>query len=91
MGPEITSLEEKTQSGLAPATEDRPQVVLNSKDAANDSSCEERRFTVEGLVRLHDPQSERRLFADRHQSSGRSVGGCQDFIFQTDDFHSAFA
>jgi hypothetical protein len=64
MAPEITSLEERIQSGLAPATEDRPQIVLNPKDAANNLLREENRFTVQGLVYLYNPQAERPLFTD---------------------------
>jgi hypothetical protein len=62
--PGITSLEEKIQSGLAPATEDRPQISLNPKDAANSLLREENRFMVQGLVYLYNSQSERPLFTD---------------------------
>jgi hypothetical protein len=68
IAPEITSLEEKIQSGLAPATEDRPQIVLNPKDVAN-NLLQENTFTVQGLVYLYIPQTERPVFTDRHQSS----------------------
>jgi hypothetical protein len=64
IAPDITSFQEKIQSGLAPATEDRPQIALNPKDAANNLLREENRFTVQGLVYLYNAQSERPLFTD---------------------------
>ena len=64
MAPGITSLEEKIQSGLTPATENRPQIGLNPKDAASNLLREENRFMVQGLVYLYNSQSERPLFTD---------------------------